>query len=742
MKIDTYNPLLKGFIRLSSIAGIAILMVFMFSSLTTAQTVAERPTASPSAAGPDPVDLGTAGQFAILAHSAITNVPFSAILGNVGLSPSAGSFIGLTEGEVTGIIYTVDVSGPAGSVQNATLLTEAKGDLTAAYNDAAGRTLNPIGVAGNLGGQTLSPGLYKSTGTLEITAGDLTLDAGGDPDAVWIFQIASSFNMSTGRKVVLANGAEAGNIFWQVGSGATLGTDVVMKGTIMAQTQVTMATGSTLDGRAMALSENVTLQQNTINLPELIHTGETTGNTEGWRMLASPVQNTAITDLLSTVWTQGFPGSDMPIGTPNVLKYNEATRAWDVPIESEAIVSGNGLIAFIYADDNNDGEPNDWPKTFQVKGIPASGLINVDFSNTTPGDDFNGWHIAGNPYPFTLSWPALISDNGLSNIFDTMFVWDPNANEGAGSYRSNPGFPIDGAMVHDGNIAAFQGFWISVRGDVDPGQITFDPNYESSEGGTLFSQPETPDHLVISADGNGLGGSAILRFENEDELQIALPQSIVQPAMSFGFSGNTLLAQRNLDMMPGEVRNIPVTFGAIYSGTYTMSVTGHENWEQELDIKLVDHTTGQQVTLSREQGYSFSYQATATSNRTAKETLHLPDSEIMNIGEENRFELIITMGQPTSLPGVDLPQAFTLGQNYPNPFNPTTQIQYALPEAANVKLEVFNITGQLVATLVNGQQAAGQHTATFNAANMASGVYLYRIQAGSFTQTLKMSVIK
>ncbi|MEQ9308393.1 MAG: ice-binding family protein [Balneolaceae bacterium] len=232
-----------------------------FSSLASFTTWGSVPN------GPDPVDLGLLDTFAIIAYSAVTNVPSSAIKGDVGLTPTSGSFIDLTEGEVTGTIFTVDASGPAGSVESAVMLTEAKGDLTIAYNDAAGRTLAPVGIAGNIGGQTLYPSLYKSTGTLEISAGDLTLDANGNEDAVWIFQIASSFNMTSDRKVFLVNGAKAGNIFWQMGSAATFGTTTVMKGTIMAGTQVTFATGASLDGRALALTENVTLQQNVINVP-------------------------------------------------------------------------------------------------------------------------------------------------------------------------------------------------------------------------------------------------------------------------------------------------------------------------------------------------------------------------------------------------------------------------------------------------------------------------------------------
>ena len=129
---------------------------------------------------------------------------------------------------------------------------QAQLDLTAAYNDAAGRTLGAVIVAGNLGGQTLSPGLYKSTSSLEISSGDLTLDALGDPNAVWIFQMASTLTTTAGRQVILSGGAQAANIFWQVGSSATIGTTSVFKGNILAYTSITMNTGATLDGRALA----------------------------------------------------------------------------------------------------------------------------------------------------------------------------------------------------------------------------------------------------------------------------------------------------------------------------------------------------------------------------------------------------------------------------------------------------------------------------------------------------------
>lgn len=215
------------------------------------------------------INLRSTTDYVILAGSLISNVPTSALTGNIGLSPAAGSFItGFGDTEITGTIYTSDATGPAGSVPDAVGLTTAKGDLTTAYNDAAGRTSTDIVLlSGNIGGLTLTPGLYKSSGSLEISSGDLTFDAKGDANAVFIIQIASSLTTTSGRKVILSGGALASNIFWQVGTSATLGTTSVFKGTIMADQSISMNTGAVIEGRLLARIAAVTLESNTIVKP-------------------------------------------------------------------------------------------------------------------------------------------------------------------------------------------------------------------------------------------------------------------------------------------------------------------------------------------------------------------------------------------------------------------------------------------------------------------------------------------
>ena len=223
-------------------------------------------------AGPAPIHLGSTAHFTILAGAAITTTGGGMINGDIGASPIAGSGIHLPAAQVNGTIYAVDASGPAGSVTDVPRLTAAKGDLTTAYNEARDRTPVPTGPflnpgAGNIGGLNLIPGLYKFTGQASITGSDVTLTGG--PDDVWIFQIASELIVEAGvnRSVILAGGAQARNVFWQVGTAATIGTFAVFKGTVMADQAITMDTSSSMDGRALSFSAGVVFNGTGGSLP-------------------------------------------------------------------------------------------------------------------------------------------------------------------------------------------------------------------------------------------------------------------------------------------------------------------------------------------------------------------------------------------------------------------------------------------------------------------------------------------
>jgi len=225
------------------LSGNALQTDFVWSFTTATSTSSCAQTA---------ISLGTAGNFEVLAGSGVTNTGKTNVTGNLGVSPGT-AVTGFGPGTVSGMTYT-GVTSAAGPAQ---------ADLTTAYNNAQGLTLCPITVSGDLGGLTLTPGLYKSTSSLAIT-GTLILDAKNDPNAVFIFQIASTLTIASRASIILMNGALASNVFWAVGSSATLGTYSVFKGTIMAYASITITTGAELDGRALARVAAVTMDTNTV----------------------------------------------------------------------------------------------------------------------------------------------------------------------------------------------------------------------------------------------------------------------------------------------------------------------------------------------------------------------------------------------------------------------------------------------------------------------------------------------
>lgn len=221
-----------------------------------------------TALGPAPVLLGTAGNFAILTKTGITDVPTSAITGNIGASPVSGTAIGVTCLEVTGTIFSVDAAGPLPCrLPDAALLTSAVAAMQTAYTDAAAR---PAGVgaflnagAGTLVNQTLAPGIYTFTGASSNVTITTNLTLSGGANDVWIFQIPGTLGISPNMTVLLTGGAQAKNIFWQVAGAVTLGTGSHFEGIILAQTNIAMLTGASINGRLLAQTA-ATLQSNTV----------------------------------------------------------------------------------------------------------------------------------------------------------------------------------------------------------------------------------------------------------------------------------------------------------------------------------------------------------------------------------------------------------------------------------------------------------------------------------------------
>ena len=242
---------------------VAVLATFVLFSLTG--------TSAALAAGPASVDLGTAGNFAILAKAGVSTTGTTKITGNIGVSPIAATAItgfGLvrdssgafsTSTLVTGRVYASNYAVPAPSE-----LTSAVGAMETAYKNAAGRTADVTELgAGNIGGLTLAPGVYK-WGTGVIIPTDVTLS--GSKNAVWIFQIAGTLNISSAKKVILQSGALPKNIFWQVAGNVALGTGSHMEGILLCKTDVSLLTRASMNGRILSQTAAV-LQKATVTEP-------------------------------------------------------------------------------------------------------------------------------------------------------------------------------------------------------------------------------------------------------------------------------------------------------------------------------------------------------------------------------------------------------------------------------------------------------------------------------------------
>jgi hypothetical protein len=265
-----------------------------------------------------PVGLGTDGSFAVLAGSTVTNTGPSVISGSVGLDPGSA---------VTGFPPGIVLAGTT-QVANGVAL-QAKSDLVTAYNDAAGRSSTAT-VSADLAGRTLTSGVYTSASSLGLS-GALTLDAQGDPNAVFVFQAGSSLIVGSGSQVNLIGGAQACNVYWQVGSSATIGTGAAFVGNILALTSISMTTGATLQGRALARNGAVTLDTNTITSP-LCTGGSSSTSTPGTTTTGgSPTTGSGATTGTGTTGTKHKPkpktkSSKPTHHKPKVVKPTPATH--------------------------------------------------------------------------------------------------------------------------------------------------------------------------------------------------------------------------------------------------------------------------------------------------------------------------------------------------------------------------------------------------------------------------------
>lgn len=294
------------------------------------------------------VGLGTAGSFAVLAGSTVTNTGSSVLTGDLGLSPGS-SVTGFPPGTVSGTQHVADATA-----------VQAKTDLVTAYNDAAGRATTST-ISADLGGRTLTPGVYTSASSIGLT-GTLTLDGGGSADAVFIFKAGSTLTTASASSVVLTNGTQACNVFWQVGSSATLGTNSTFKGNILALASATLTTGANVQGSVLARNGAVTLDTNTVtravcaastNTNTAVTTNTNTAVTTNTNTTVATNTNAAATTNANTntavnTNTAAAANTNATVATPKLPSTGVGPEAkgnipWQLPA---SLVAGALVIAF------------------------------------------------------------------------------------------------------------------------------------------------------------------------------------------------------------------------------------------------------------------------------------------------------------------------------------------------------------------------------------------------------------
>jgi hypothetical protein len=366
----------------------SIISIFVVSLLLVLAT----PIAA-QVAGPAAVNLGSAGNFVILSKTGISTTGSTSIVGDIGISPAAATYItgfGLslpaygafsTSSLVSGKVYAPGYADPTPAN-----LTTAVSDMEIAYTDAAGRT-NPTATelgAGNIGGMTLAPGLYKwSTGVTIPT--DVTLS--GSANDVWIFQIAQNLDISSAAKVILSGGAKAGNIFWQVAGQTVIGTTAVFNGNILDQTAIVLNTGATLNGRALAQTA-VTLDSNTVIMP---------GNTATPAVPATPA--------VSTV-SPAVPATSAIPATGNSASTSD--RAGLIAQISSQISTLQGQI-------KAQGSAN--PNANAVANANANASFNRNLTVGTTGNDVKALQVWLNAHGYAVASSGVGSSGNETTTF-------------------------------------------------------------------------------------------------------------------------------------------------------------------------------------------------------------------------------------------------------------------------------------------------------------------------------------
>lgn len=468
---------------------------------------------------------------------------------------------------------------------------------------------------------------------------------------------------------------------------------------------------------------------------------------EGWRMIASPARNTAFKDLLGSLWIKDVTGIDGTEAAVTLAKWSESEMKF-IPIAdmSKNMRAGKGYIAYVFGEEKYSRSQmgGELPKVISTNNEENPETVDITVSATDSdgekGIDGNeGWNLLGNPFGTDLFAGAVI--NAIETVDPAVntnvYLWDHRANNGNGGY----------VTLTDGDrIAPFQAFFVKLGSTDISEDVRFIKSELEAKSGTEFYKDEITNQFEFSIElhGEQYHDSYSLVFNENGTLDIdrydahklfSLNDSSIN---LFSVHGSNLLQKNVLpDQLESKIE-IPLTYQVNGRSTLVFTWERPRNVPNGWDITLIDTEINREMDLTASGSYEFTIVENQDRKRTNEQSLlNMQQSD----DEDYRFMLAVDPGT-----GSDNVNEFLgsvkLYPNYPNPFNPTTYIPYELTEDAEVKLTVWNMIGQKVATLVDGMVKAGTYEETWNASDMPSGIYIARFEVNGEVFTRKMTLIK
>ncbi len=490
---------------------------------------------------------------------------------------------------------------------------------------------------------------------------------------------------------------------------------------------------------------------------------------QAWRMVSPPLHRLSFAGWLEPFWLQGAEGGNVSHGAPNLFSLTSGSEYTAVPNYNEEPEPGAGYLFFVYEDDEYDSGTGSFPKNWPVKGFELSDDVTIDLN-----PEVNHFTLVGNPYSAPLDFGAVISANpGV--ISDVIYVYDHTFNGEDDAFDDEVDIELTsgGYRAWNGSAGGLGGYVIApfqavlVETLQEDAQLTIPASAMAPEEDPEFYRQNDDTPLIsFSARINGKQGATVYVSLGEDaqpfepgpkDIRSFYPldyRTFAHLALSAG-SRDEMFMLRHLPENLQDVIELPLHFSSFTPGEDGLEPNqGEANFSWNIsdafpagwEILLHDNELGTITDLRADSSLVFVYNPGSDKSteipRVYADKPRLLSTEKTAEGKEERWTLEI-IPSPTSADGEsDLPQTFALEQNYPNPFNPTTSIRYKLPEAADVRLDVYSVLGQRVASLVNSRMEAGSHQVSFDASSLSSGVYIYRLQAGDTVLTRKMMLIK